>query len=83
MPKTATIALLACLVATSAEARTSSEKVRDNPAAQYVLVKTVTGQSLGVLKARALPVEADGYNLLRDTAGRPTTCWGSGVIAQV
>ena len=65
MPKTATIALLACLVATSAEAQTSSEKVRDNPAAQYVLVKTVTGQSLGVLKARALPVEADGYNLLR------------------
>ena len=32
---------------------------------RHVLVKTVTGQSLGVLKARALPVAADGYNLLQ------------------
>ena len=70
MPKTAAIAVLACLAATGfvttgAGAQTSSEKVHDNPAAQYVLVKTVTGQSLGILKARALPVEAEGYNLLR------------------
>ena len=65
MSKTAAIAVLACLVTVSAGAQTSSQKVQDNPAAQYVLVKTVTGQSVGILKARALPVAADGYNLLQ------------------
>lgn len=81
MKKTAAIALLACLGATPAGAQTersseasksqpataqsSSEKVRDNPAAQYVLVKTVVGQTMGVVDARARPVEPEGYNLLK------------------
>ena len=43
----------------------SSEKVRDNPGVQYLLMKTVVAQSIGVLKTRALPVEAGGYNLLK------------------
>lgn len=45
--------------------QSSSERVRDNPAAQYVLVKTVVGQAIGVVDARARPVEAEGYNLLK------------------
>ena len=78
MEKTAAIALLAFLGATSAVAQTersaesqpvavqsSSEKVRENPAAQYVLVKTVVGQVTGVVDARARPLEPDGYNLLK------------------
>ncbi len=44
---------------------TSLDKVKANPAAQYVLLKTIVGRSLGVVKARALPVEAGGYNLLK------------------
>ena len=43
----------------------SSEKVRENPASQYVLLKTVVGKGIGVVNARALPVEAEGYNLLK------------------
>ena len=43
----------------------SSEKVRDNPGVQYLLMKTVVAQSIGVLKTRALPVESGGYNLLK------------------
>jgi hypothetical protein len=46
-------------------AQTSSEKVRDNPAAQYVLLKTVVGKTIGVVDARALPVEPEGYNLVK------------------
>lgn len=46
-------------------AQSSSEKVRDNPAAQYVLVKTVVGQAIGVVDARARPVEPEAYNLLK------------------
>jgi hypothetical protein len=44
-------------------ALSSSEKVRDTPGVQYLLMKTVVAQSIGVLKTRALPVEAGGYNL--------------------
>jgi hypothetical protein len=81
MKKTAAIALMACLAATPAGAQaersseaskspaaavqSSSEKVRDNPAAQYVLAKTVVGQVMGVVDARAKPIEPDGYNLLK------------------
>ena len=43
----------------------SSGKVRDNPAVQYLLMKTVVAQSIGVWKTRALPIEAGGYNLLK------------------
>lgn len=45
--------------------QSSSEKVRDNPANQYVLVKTVVGKMIGMIDARALPVEPEGYNLLK------------------
>jgi hypothetical protein len=79
MKKTAAIALMACLSATPAGAQaerssevskpatvqSSSEKVRENPAAQYVLVKTVVGQVMGVVDARAKPIEPEGYNLLK------------------
>ncbi|CAN5870349.1 hypothetical protein BH11PSE3_BH11PSE3_50170 [soil metagenome] len=80
MTKTAALALLALLAATAAEAQTaavapvaaapvtaqsSSEKIRDNPSAQYVLVKTVVGQAMGLVDARAKPVEPEGYNLLK------------------
>ena len=79
MKKTAAIALMAVLATTSAGAQTersseaskpvtvqsSSEKVRENPAAQYVLVKTVVGQTMGVVDARAKPIEPEGYNLLK------------------
>jgi hypothetical protein len=69
MIKVATIALVALLMGTSASApcwaQSSSEKVRDNPAAQYVLVKTIVNQSIGIVNTRALPVEAGGYNLLK------------------
>jgi hypothetical protein len=79
MKKTAAIALMACLSATPAAAQpersseaakpatvqSSSEKVRDNPAAQYVLVKTVVGQVMGVVDARATSIEPEGYNLLK------------------
>lgn len=79
MKKTAAIALLVLLGAVPAGAQversseasksrsvqSSSEKVRDNPAAQYVLVKTVVGQVTGVVDLRAKPVEPEGYNLLK------------------
>jgi hypothetical protein len=79
MTKTVTTALLAFFAATTcwaqsgaqtaasepAVAQSSSEKVRDNPTAQYVLVKTVVGKVIGVVNARALPVEPEGYNLLK------------------
>lgn len=45
--------------------QSSSEKVRDNPTAQYVLIKTVVGQAIGVVDARARAVEPEGYNLLK------------------
>src|SRR5882672_6067367 len=45
--------------------QSSSEKVRDNQANQYVLGKTVVGKVTGMIDARALPVEPEGYNLLR------------------
>lgn len=81
MKKTAAFALMAFVGAMPAGAQTdrpseapanqpnpvqsSSEKVRDNPAAQYVLVKTVVGQVMGVVDARARPIEPEGYNLLK------------------
>lgn len=78
MKKAAAIALLAFLGATPAgaqaerssenqpaTAQSSSEKVRENPAAQYVLLKTVVGQVMGVVDARARPLEPEGYNLLK------------------
>jgi hypothetical protein len=43
----------------------SSQKARENPTVQYLLMKTVVAKSIGVLKTRALPVEAGGYNLLK------------------
>ena len=46
-------------------ALSSSDKARENPGMQYLLMKTVVAQSIGVLKTRALPVEAGGYNLLK------------------
>lgn len=89
MKKTAAIALVACLGAATASAQTerssenrpaqsspaqsSSEKVRDNPAAQYVLVKTVVGQSMGLVDARAKAIEPEGYNLLK-------YCWTAGNV---
>jgi hypothetical protein len=52
-------------VATPLIALPSSEKVRETPGVQYLLMKTVVAQSIGVLKTRALPVESGGYNLLK------------------
>ncbi|TAJ94712.1 MAG: hypothetical protein EPO10_28900 [Reyranella sp.] len=51
--------------ATPLTALSSSEKVRENPGVQYLLMKTVVAKSIGVQKTRALPVEAGGYNLLK------------------
>jgi hypothetical protein len=80
MTKTATLALplLAFLATATAWAQSpgsaqtaavapqsSSEKVRDNPANQYILVKTVVGKVIGTIDVRALPVEPAGYNLLK------------------
>src|SRR5882724_3474632 len=45
--------------------QSSSEKVRDNPANQYILAKTVVGKVIGTIDVRALPVEPEGYNLLK------------------
>ncbi len=50
--------------------QSSSERVRDNPSLQYVLIKSVAAQAIGVVDARALPVEPEGYNLLK-------YCWTS------
>jgi hypothetical protein len=68
--RTAAIALLMLLTAATAAAPSpaepaSSEKVRANPAGQYVLVKTVVGKTLGTVDARAQPIEPEGYNLLK------------------
>ena len=70
MSKTAIIALFALLIPVAAAAqpaaeKSSSERVRNNPAAQYMLIKTVVGQSIGVVDARALPADGEGYNLLK------------------
>lgn len=45
--------------------RSSAEIVRDNPPAQYLLIKTVVGKTLGTVDARAEPIEPEGYNLLK------------------
>ena len=81
MTKTAAMAVLVLFATTAAHAQSStnaqasvasptvsqssSEKVRDNPTAQYVLIKTVVGQAIGVVDARARAVEPEGYNLLK------------------
>ncbi|MDP2331226.1 MAG: hypothetical protein Q8M19_11110 [Reyranella sp.] len=78
MPKVATFAVLALFVAppcwaqtptpvaaAPAVTRSSSEYVRNNPSNQYVLIKTVVGQAIGTVDARALPLEPEGYNLLK------------------
>jgi hypothetical protein len=66
---TALACLLLLIVAQAAsqaaEPVSSSRKVSDNPAAQYVLVKTVVGKMLGAIDARAEPIDPDGYNLLK------------------
>jgi hypothetical protein len=51
--------------ASAAVNQSSSEKVRDNPANQYILVKTVVGKVIGTIDVRALPAEPEGYNLLK------------------
>jgi hypothetical protein len=51
--------------ASSPASQSSSEKLRENPKAQYLLVKTVVGQSIGVVDARARAIEPAGYNLLK------------------
>jgi hypothetical protein len=58
------------VVTQPAVAHSSSERVRDNPAPQYVLIKLVAAQLIGTVDARALPVEPEGYNLLK-------YCWTS------
>ena len=81
--KTATFAVLALFAAApcwaqtappaavaSAGTRSSSERVRDNPSNQYVLIKTVVGQAIGIVDARAMPLEPEGYNLLN-------YCWAA------
>jgi hypothetical protein len=78
MARTVTIASLALLGAATAwaqssgsaqtagaVAQSSSEKVRENLATQYVLVKTVVGKTIGVVDARAQLIEPEGYNLLK------------------
>ena len=51
--------------AVPAWAQSSSEKVRANPAAQYVLIKSVIGQAIGTVDARATSVDPEGYDLLK------------------
>jgi hypothetical protein len=83
MTKTAIFAVLVLLAAMPCQAQTavpvttepavlqsSSERVRDNPAPQYMLIKSVAAQVIGTVDARALPVEPEGYNLLK-------YCWTS------
>jgi len=78
MTKVAILAFLALLATVPCRAQTlapvatapavtqsSSERVRDNPALQYVLIRSVAAQVIGVVDARALPVEPEGYNLLK------------------
>jgi hypothetical protein len=79
MTKTALIALAAATMAGAPShaqsnlEKASSEKVRENLKAQYVLVKTVVGQSIGVLDVRARAIEPAGYNLLK-------YCWTVGSV---
>lgn len=78
MGKTAIFTFLALLAAAPCGAQTaaptasepvvaqaSSERVRANPALQYILIKAVAAQVIGVVNARALPIESEGYNLLK------------------
>jgi hypothetical protein len=68
MARTLALFPLLLLLAAQAQSQTlpsSSEKVRSNPAAQYLLIKTVVAKSLGAVDARAEPIEPQGYNLLK------------------
>ena len=68
MPRTVAVLSVLLLFAAQAQSQsgpTSSEKVRENPTAQYLLVKTVIAKTPGVIDARAEPVEPEGYNLLK------------------
>jgi len=60
----------ASVAAAPAVTQSSSERVRENPSLQYVLIKSVATQVIGVIDARALPLEPEGYNLLK-------YCWTS------
>ena len=51
----------------------SSEKVRENPGVQYLLIKTVVGQSIGVVEDAGAAGRAEGYNLLK-------YCWTVGNV---
>ncbi|MBP6767160.1 MAG: hypothetical protein KA171_05225 [Reyranella sp.] len=64
--------------ATPLVALSSSEKAREAPGVQYLLMKTVVAKSIGIQKTRALPVEAGGYNLLKYcwTAANVLGEWG-------
>jgi hypothetical protein len=55
----------AATASSPAASQSSSEKLRENPKLQYLLVKTVVGQSIGVVDARARAIEPAGYNLLK------------------
>lgn len=55
----------AIAAATPIVAAPSSQKAIENPAAQFTLMKAVVGRVLGIVHARALPVESGGYNLLK------------------
>lgn len=73
MIRAVALALLLVSVAPAAMAQssaTSSEKVRNNPAAQYVLVKTVVGKAMETIDARAQELEPENYNLLK-------YCWNA------
>jgi hypothetical protein len=68
MARTIAAFLVLLLLASPAQSQTiasSSEKVRGNAAAQYLLVKTVVSKTLGAIDARAEPIEPEGYNLLK------------------
>ena len=68
MARTIASLLLLLLFATQAQSQSagsSLDKTRGSPAAQYVLIKTVVGKTLGAIDARAEPLEPEGYNLLK------------------
>jgi hypothetical protein len=92
MTRITAIAPLMLVVATVVGAQSSadpssSERVRANPASQYILVKTVVGKTLGTVDARAQPMEPEGYNLLKYcwTAGNALGDWAerSGLSGQM
>lgn len=77
----------ALAAATPLVALSSSEIARSNPGVQYLLIKTLVNKSIGVVNTRALPVEAEGYNLLKYcwTPANVLGDWGerSGVVGEM